>query len=93
MAETNRVGLQRWIWRAFVRSALIPLVAVAYLFRKKWAERWLRNLWYLQLALGVLLLVLKMFPVFDQDNSLAMATFMPVYLAFSGVFYWQRRKQ
>lgn len=28
MAETNRVGLQRWIWRAFVRSALIPLVLV-----------------------------------------------------------------
>ncbi|UCF65244.1 MAG: DUF4105 domain-containing protein [bacterium] len=73
-------------------SMLIPAAALAYVFQKKWAERWLRNLWYLHLALGVLLLILKLFSPFDQDNSLAMVTFLPVYLAFSGAFYWIEKK-
>ncbi len=73
-------------------SMLIPVAALAYVFQKKWAERWLRNLWYLHLALGVLLLILKLFSPFDQDNSLAMVTFLPVYLAFSGAFYWIEKK-
>jgi hypothetical protein len=73
-------------------SALIPIVALAYLFRKKWAERWLRNLWYFHLALGILLLILKIFPPFDQDNSLTLVTFMPLYIAFAISFYWIRRE-
>lgn len=73
-------------------SMLIPVAALAYVFQKKWAERWLRNLWYLHLALGILLLILKLFSPFDQDNSLAMVTFLPVYLAFSGAFYWIEKK-
>jgi len=74
-------------------SVVIPVLAVAYLFRKKWAERWLRNLWYFHLALGVLLLVFKIFPPFDQDNSLALATLLPVYAAFAGAFYWIRQAE
>ena len=69
-------------------SAIIPIVAIAYLLKKKWAERWLQNLWYLHLALGILLFVLKFFPPFDQDNSLAMVTFLPVYVAFAISFFW-----
>ena len=68
-------------------SLLIPILGIAYLLRKKWSEKWLRNIWYLQLVLGVLLLILKLLPPFDQDNSLALATFMPVYLAFALSFF------
>ena len=28
MPPTPHIGLRRWIWRAFIRSALIPLVLV-----------------------------------------------------------------
>jgi hypothetical protein len=73
-------------------SAVIPVVAVAYIFRKKWAQRWLGNLWYIHLGMGVLLLILKIFPPFDQDNSLALVTFLPVYLAFAVSFYWLGKK-
>jgi hypothetical protein len=45
------------------------------------------------LGLGVLLLILKLFPPFDQDNSLALATFMPIYLAFAMSFFWIRRNR
>jgi hypothetical protein len=69
-------------------SAVIPLLAIFYLFRKKWAEMWLARLWYFHLATLIFLLVLKILPNFDQDNSLALATFMPLYLAFSGAFFW-----
>jgi hypothetical protein len=69
-------------------SAIIPFVAVAYLINKKWSERWLRNLWYIHLGLGILLIILKIIPAFDQDNSLAMATLMPLYMAFAGAFFW-----
>ena len=72
-------------------SAIIPFVAIAYLLKKKWSEKWLRNLWYLHLALGLLLLVLKIFPPFDQDNSLALVTFMPVYAAFAISFFWFKK--
>lgn len=73
-------------------SAIIPIVAIAYLFKKKWSEEWLRNLWYIHLALGILLLILKIFPLFDQDNSLALVTFMPLYVVFAISFYWRRRE-
>jgi hypothetical protein len=69
-------------------SAIIPLLAIFYLFRKSWAEIWLARLWCFHLVLGILLLILKLFPAFDQDNSLALVTFMPLYLGFSGAFYW-----
>jgi hypothetical protein len=72
-------------------SVVIPVAALAYMFKKKWAEKWLRNLWYFHLALGVLLLVLKIFPPFDQDNSLALATFMPLYAAFTVSFFLLKR--
>ena len=74
-------------------SAIIPLLAIFYLFRKSWAEIWLRRLWYFHLAMTGLLLILKLLPNFDQDNSLALATFIPLYLTFAGVFYWKQKKQ
>ena len=74
-------------------SALIPLLAIFYLFKKSWAETWLRCLWFFHLALLVLLLFLKLLPNFDQDNSLALATFIPLYLVFSGAFYWKQKKR
>ena len=74
-------------------TLLIPVIGIAYLLRKKWSEKWLRNVWYLQLGLGVLLLILKLFPPFDQDNSLALATFMPIYLAFAMSFFRIRRNR
>lgn len=72
-------------------SAVIPLLAIFYLFRKKWAEIWLARLWYFHLVTLILLLVLKVLPNFDQDNSLALATFMPLYLVFSGAFFWMSK--
>jgi len=74
-------------------TLLIPVIGIAYLLRKKWSEKWLRNVWYLQLGLGVLLLILKLFPPFDQDNSLALATFMPIYLAFALSFFRIKRNR
>jgi lysylphosphatidylglycerol synthetase-like protein (DUF2156 family) len=70
---------------------LIPVIAIAYLLKKKWSEKWLRNIWYLQLTLGILLLILKLLPPFDQDNSLALATFVPIYLAFALSFFWIKK--
>jgi len=74
-------------------TLLVPIIGIAYLLRKKWSQKWLRNIWYIQLGLGVLLLILKLFPPFDQDNSLALATFMPIYLAFAMSFFWIRRNR
>lgn len=73
-------------------SFLIPMIAFAYILKKPWSEKWLRNIWYLQLTLAVLLLILKLFPTFDQDNSLALATFIPLYLAFALSFFWIKKR-
>ncbi len=68
-------------------SAAIPVLAIAFMLRKKWSERWLGYLWYFHLGMTALLLILRIFPPFDQDNSLALATFIPIYLAFSYSFF------
>ncbi len=68
-------------------TGLIPFFALAFAFRKKSAGKWLGYIWYGHVTLGAVLLVLKLFSPFDQDNSLALVTFIPLYCAFARSFF------
>jgi hypothetical protein len=53
----------------------------------KLARSWLRVIWLVLAASGVLGLVLKVIPVFNQDNWRLIALILPISLGFAGAFH------
>jgi hypothetical protein len=66
---------------------LIPL-GIMYGYQNRLGEKWLPLLWYAHAFLGILLLVLKILPAFDQDNGLFIISILPVTMAFCGCFFF-----
>jgi hypothetical protein len=56
----------------------------------KMARSWLRLLWLVLAASGVLGLVLKVIPLFNQDNWRLIALILPISLGFAGAFHLER---
>jgi hypothetical protein len=56
----------------------------------KLARSWLRTLWLVLAISGVLGLVLKVIPLFNQDNWRLIAFILPVSLGFAGAFHLDR---
>lgn len=52
-------------------------------FGAAWALRWMRYAWLALAASSLLLVVLKLLPMFDQDTSLIMCLALPVNLGFA----------
>ena len=77
----------------FLANPLTLMVAplgVALIFGSKRARVGLRVIWMAMAALGVLGLVLKVIPVFDQDNWRLIALILPISLGFAGAFNLER---
>ncbi len=68
----------------------LPL-GVALVLGKKFSHRWLSLLSYLLAGSGLLLLILKIFPPFDQQNWLSIALILPVSLCLAIAWYLQGR--
>ncbi|MBN2425487.1 MAG: DUF4105 domain-containing protein [Calditrichaceae bacterium] len=66
---------------------LIFLAGAAILMNKKRSLDWFKALVYLHLILAVIALVIKIFPVFDQDNYMVFAFILPVWAGL-GVTAW-----
>jgi len=62
---------------------LIIPASIALLFNKTKARKWLACLWLIQAAGGLLAVLLKVFPAFDQDNLLVMAFMLPINLGMA----------
>jgi hypothetical protein len=68
---------------------VVPLgIQLAWGSVKAWAR--LRVVWLALAALGVLGLLLKVVPVFNQDNWRLIALIMPISLGFAGAFNLER---
>jgi hypothetical protein len=48
--------------------------------------KWVPTLWYFLCGLNIILLILKIFPVFDQQNWLSISLILPLNLAMA--FSW-----
>ena len=62
--------------------ALVPL-GIGMLFNMPRAFRWARLICYTLAASSVLLLLLKLLPMFNQDTSLPMSVLLPANLGFA----------
>jgi len=47
----------------------------------------IKRLWYFLAATSIVLLLLKIFPGFNQDNLMIISILLPMNLAFAFVFY------
>jgi hypothetical protein len=61
-------------------------------FGKKFSHRWLSFISYFLAGSGILLLILKLLPSFNQQNELSLALILPVSLGLAGAWYLQGRK-
>jgi hypothetical protein len=61
----------------------VIIFAIGYFKDNKKCANWLSFLWYMHALLLCLLLILKLFPSFDQDNLLAIVTIGPVTFTFA----------
>lgn len=72
----------------------LTLLAVVFGFQWMWgsakARARLRALWAVLSATGVLGVLLKVLPMFDQDNWRLVALMLPVSLGFAGAFFLER---
>jgi hypothetical protein len=50
----------------------------------------LRTIWLVLAAMGVLGLLLKVIPLFNQDNWRLIALILPISLGFAGAFHLER---
>jgi len=62
---------------------LLIFASVALLFNSKNSRKWLTYLWLIQAAGGILAILIKILPVFDQDNFLVMAFILPINLGMA----------
>ncbi|HEX8701084.1 MAG TPA: DUF4105 domain-containing protein [Myxococcaceae bacterium] len=56
----------------------------------KWARSMLRFIWLVLAASGVFGVLLKVIPLFDQDNWRLIALILPISLGFAGAFHLER---
>jgi len=59
------------------------IFAIGYYRDNKKCATWVSFLWYMHAILLCLLLILKLFPSFDQDNLLALVTLGPITFTFA----------
>jgi hypothetical protein len=67
----------------------LPL-GLMLVFGSALARRWLRVIWRVLAISGVLGLLLKVIPVFDQDNWRLIALILPISLGFAGASHLDR---
>jgi hypothetical protein len=67
----------------------LPL-GLMLVFGSKRARAWLRIVWLALAASGVLGVLLKVIPVFNQDNWRLIAFILPISLGFAGAFHLDR---
>ena len=68
-------------------TILIILFGVGIIVNNKFSLKWLPILWYFLCGLNIILLVLKIFPAFDQQNWLSITMIMPLNLAMAFSWY------
>ncbi|HYH98962.1 DUF4105 domain-containing protein [Hyalangium sp.] len=68
---------------------VVPL-GIALAWGSVKARAWLRVVWLVLAGLGVLGLLLKVIPVFNQDNWRLIAFILPISLGFAGAFHLDR---
>jgi len=66
---------------------MIPF-GVVILVNNKFGLKWLPILWYFLCGLNIILLILKLFPFFDQQNWLSISLILPLNLAMA--FNWYK---
>ena len=66
---------------------LLPL-GIGMLLKNTFCLKWIPTLWYFLLGLNIILLILKLFPAFDQQNMLSISLILPLNLAM--VICWIR---
>ncbi len=71
-------------------TLLVLPLGIALIFGSAKARAGLRVIWLALSALGVLGLVLKVIPVFNQDNWRLIALILPISLGFAGAFHLER---
>ncbi|MFB6372876.1 MAG: hypothetical protein ABEN55_07125, partial [Bradymonadaceae bacterium] len=69
---------------------IFPL-GVALAWGKIWTVEWMKWLWTALVATGVLGLVLKVLPAFDQQNRLPVAFIFPISIGFAVAYWWIHR--
>jgi hypothetical protein len=62
---------------------LVIFLAIGCIRECKKCKTWLALIWYLHAILLCLLLILKLFPAFNQDNLLAIVTIGPITFTFA----------
>jgi len=67
---------------------LFTLFGVGIILNKPFSLKWLPTLWYFLLGLNVILLILKIFSFFDQQNWLSITLILPLNLAM--VYCWMK---
>ena len=61
---------------------------VGIILNNAFSLKWVPTLWYFLCGLNIILLILKIFPVFDQQNWLSISLILPLNLAMA--FSWNR---
>jgi hypothetical protein len=61
---------------------LIPL-GIGMIFKNTFSLKWLPTLWYFLVGLNIIMLLLKLFPAFDQQNWLSISLILPLNLAMA----------
>lgn len=70
-------------------TLLIFFLSIAILFRRRPAlEQVIFRLWFAQALLSMALLLLKLLPFFDQQNSMALSLLIPINIGFGLIFYF-----
>lgn len=73
----------------FVAAVLAPFI----MFGKRWASRAMAYGWYALAITGLLAVLLKVLPAFDQDNLLSITMILPMNLGFAAAFWLQHREK
>jgi len=66
---------------------LIPL-GIGMIFKNNFSMKWLPILWYFLSGLNIILLILKIFPDFNQQNWLSISLILPLNLAM--LYCWTK---
>lgn len=68
-------------------TLLAAPLGIAVVFASTRGERWLRYLWWILAGLGMLMLPLKLLPMFDQNNLLPAMLILPILLGFAAAWW------